>query len=270
VKRGAIGAYFNDPAFLKINNPSFLRLGKQLQRDARTSGALKRLTQNGVDEEHLIVALLRVCAAYRDGWHERRRNPIRKSKERKNYETALRILARDVPNCILLLETHLRPMLEAGAGPLSSEARAVRSLMDMGTLDAAIAHLRRLAPVLQQLHAREPVPRFVKPSRHLMNTLFGVKDGDKLDIVRTATPLSELQAELESFCAWCAARYSGSQLCGDLSPVLNAAFEMFDIRVEYPKSAKTLGTFLRRQRKKRRSSKSTLLRNPSLLKPPAR
>jgi hypothetical protein len=57
-------------------------------------------------------------------------------------------------------------MLEAGHAPFSSEGMAVRSLMNLETLNAAAAHLRTLAPVIQQLHAREPVPRFVKPTRH--------------------------------------------------------------------------------------------------------
>lgn len=253
MKRGAIAAYFNDPIVLKINNPAFLRLGKQLERDTRTSSALRRLTENGVDQDQLIAELLNVCAAYQDGRSRRSGNSIVKSKERKNYEAALGVLAKDVPNCRVLLETHFRPMFDASRLP-SGEATAVRSLLKIETLNATITHLRNLEPILQKLHARHPVPRFIKPARHLMNTLFGEKDGDKLDVLRTRTPVSELQAKLASFCNWCAARYAGRQLCGDLSPVLNAAFEMFGVSVEYPKSAKTLGTFLRRQGKKPQAS----------------
>ena len=130
----------------------------------------------------------------------------------------------------------------------SSEAKTIRSHLSLDRLKTAIETLKSLEPVFEELRDRRIAPKFIKAHQNVVNTFFGVP---QLDIVQTAKPLRDLHAKLAAFLRWCEGNYSGRQLCGDISPPINSAFEMFNVQVDYPRSAKALGTFRTRYRAQR-------------------
>lgn len=244
-QRGRIAASLHDPSFVRSSDPGFVRLEKHFLRDPRTSKAIARLQQRGIDKDQFIVELLNLARVFQEGQRRNSRAPIFRSKERKRYEQAIRKLATDLNNNRQLLETYILPML--APDDRSNEARALRSRLPLDTLKTAIEMLKSLGLIFEELRDCGVAPKFVKADQNTVNVLFGVP---QLDIVQTAKPLRDLHVKPAVFLRWCEANYSGRQLCGDVSPLINAAFEMFNVQVGYPKSFKALGTFLSRHRKK--------------------
>jgi hypothetical protein len=229
---------------MAVDEGSLEKLEAQLSQDHWASAAVEKLAKDGIDRKQFLRHLFVLCKAFEEG---KRRSLL--NKNRRAYLAAVRRLAANVPDCHRLIERWVLPLFDPSIRTpfISQEATAARSLVGanrgkmFSDLKQLLRTLQELAPVVERLGERRQPARYKKA-----NSLFS-RHEQVIDAERSFTVRKERRARLESFCDWCASNYSGKQLCGKLSPILNAAFDSSHVPIDYPRTAKSLRMFLRRR-----------------------
>jgi hypothetical protein len=240
---GRLAAAFEE---MGVDEQVLGKLEKRLLRNQNASRALGKLVGNGIDKTQFLRHLFLLCKAYEEG----KRQPLSKVGNRGPYLAALRRLSANVPDCHRLIEKWLLPLFDPSIRTpfLSQEAIAARTLAGanrsrmFSDLKQLLDTLQVLTPVVERLVKGRHGSRYRKAEY----SLFG-RFAQGIDAERSHTVRKERRVRLEAFCDWCSSNYSGEQLCGNLSPILNEAFDSFDVPIDYPRSAKSLRMFLARR-----------------------